>query len=147
MRYLALRYIDKNNLLSQHSDVAPYLDQMVTNILTDSFNYKEEEEIFNKTFGYLNEHFEEKAFKKYNQDKDDYTGAISMPIFEVLVSGVSLAIERKRTDMPAKKIEEFKKFRAELISEDPKLERNMRPLDRMKEMVIQGKALFTTEYS
>ena len=65
-----------------------------------------------------------------------------MPIFEVLVSGVSLAIERKITDMPAQKIEEFKKFRAELISEDPKLERNMRPLDRMKEMVIQGKALF-----
>lgn len=147
VRYLALRYIDKNNLLSQHSDVAPYLDQMVTNILTDSFNYKEEEEIFNKTFKYLNEHFEEKAFKKYNQDKHDYTGAISMPIFEVLVSGVSLAIERKITDMPAKKIEEFKKFRAELISEDPKLERNMRPLDRMKEMVIQGKALFITKYS
>ena len=70
-----------------------------------------------------------------------------MPIFEVLVSGVSLAIERKITDMPAKKIEEFKKFRAELISEDPKLERNMRPLDRMKEMVIQGKALFITKYS
>ncbi|RDE89449.1 DUF262 domain-containing protein [Haemophilus parainfluenzae] len=147
VRYLALRYIDKNNLLSQHSDVAPYLDQMVTNILTDSFNYKEEEEIFNKTFRYLNEHFEEKAFKKYNQDKDDYTGAISMPIFEVLVSGVSLAIEQKITDMPAHKIEEFKKFRAELISEDPKLERNMRPLDRMKEMVIQGKALFITKYS
>ena len=83
VRYLALRYIDKNDLLSQHSDVAPYLDQMVTNILTDSFNYKEEEEIFNKTFRYLNEHFEEKAFKKYNQDKDDYTGAISMPILEV----------------------------------------------------------------
>ena len=70
-----------------------------------------------------------------------------MPIFEVLASGVSLAIERDSQAMPASQIENFKKFRAELISEDPKIERNMRPLDRMKEMVIQGKTLFTTNYS
>ena len=49
-----------------------------------------------------------KLSKKYNQDKDDYTGAISMPIFEVLVSGVSLAIELKITDMPAKKLKSSK---------------------------------------
>nr|DAD91852.1 MAG TPA: Protein of unknown function DUF262 [Myoviridae sp. ctKZW4] len=147
VRYLALRYIEKDNLLSRHSDVAPYLDQMVTNIFTDSFDYEKEEEIFNKTFKYLNNNFGEKAFKKYNQTKQDYTGAISMPIFEVLASGVSLAIERYSQAMPASQIEDFKKFRAELISEDPKIERNMRPLDRMKEMVIQGKTLFTTNYS
>lgn len=147
VRYLALRYIEKDNLLSRHSDVAPYLDQMVTNIFTDSFDYEKEEEIFNKTFKYLNNNFGEKAFKKYNQTKQDYTGAISMPIFEVLASGVSLAIERDSQAMPASQIENFKKFRAELISEDPKIERNMRPLDRMKEMVIQGKTLFTTNYS
>lgn len=147
VRYLALRYIEKDNLLSRHSDVAPYLDQMVTNIFTDSFDYKKEEEIFNKTFKYLNNNFGEKAFKKYNQTKQDYTGAISMPIFEVLASGVSLAIERDSQAMPASQIENFKKFRAELISEDPKIERNMRPLDRMKEMVIQGKTLFITNYS
>lgn len=147
VRYLALRYIEKDNLLSRHSDVAPYLDQMVTNIFTDSFDYEKEEEIFNKTFKYLNNNFGEKAFKKYNQTKQDYTGAISMPIFEVLASGVSLAIERYSQAMPASQIEDFKKFRAELISEDPKIERNMRPLDRMKEMVIQGKTLFTINYS
>ena len=147
VRYLALRYIEKDNLLSRHSDVAPYLDQMVTNIFTDSFDYEKEEEIFNKTFKYLNNNFGEKAFKKYNQTKQDYTGAISMPIFEVLASGVSLAIERDSQAMPASQIENFKKFRAELISEDPKIERNMRPLDRMKEMVIQGKTLFITNYS
>ncbi|BBF05619.1 GmrSD restriction endonuclease domain-containing protein [Haemophilus influenzae] len=147
VRYLALRYIEKDDLLSRHSDVAPYLDQMVTNIFTDSFDYKKEEEIFNNTFKYLNTKFGEKAFKKYNQTKQDYTGAISMPIFEVLASGVSLAIERDPQAMPASQIEDFKKFRAELISEDPKIERNMRPLDRMKEMVIQGKTLFTTNYS
>lgn len=147
VRYLALRYIEKNDLLSRHSDVAPYLDQMVTNIFTDSFDYEKEEEIFNKTFKYLNNHFGEKAFKKYNQTKQDYTGAISMPIFEVLASGVSLAIERCSQSMSASKIEDFKKFRAELISEDPTIERNMRPLDRMKEMVIQGKTLFITNYS
>lgn len=147
VRYLALRYIDKNDLLSLHSDVAPYLDQMVTNIFTDSFNYNKEEEIFNETFEYLNKNFGEKAFKKYNQTKQDYTGAISMPIFEVLASGVSLAIERNAHSMPANQIENFKKFRAELISEDPTIERNMRPLDRMKEMVKQGKTLFITNYS
>lgn len=147
VRYLALRYIEKDDLLSRHSDVAPYLDQMVTNIFTDSFDYEKEEEIFNNTFKYLNTEFGEKAFKKYNQTKQDYTGAISMPIFEVLASGVSLAIERDPQAMPASQIEDFKKFRAELISEDPKIERNMRPLDRMKEMVIQGKTLFTTNYS
>ena len=147
MRYLALRYIEKNDLLSRHSDVAPYLDQMVTNILTDSFNYQKEEEVFNKTFEYLNNNFGEKAFKKYNQTKQDYTGAISMPIFEVLASGVSFAIEISAQSMPTNQIENFKKFRAELISEDPTIERNMRPLDRMKEMVTQGKTLFITNYS
>ena len=147
VRYLALRYIEKNDLLSRHSDVAPYLDQMVTNILTDSFNYQKEEEVFNKTFEYLNNNFGEKAFKKYNQTKQDYTGAISMPIFEVLASGVSFAIEISAQSMPTNQIENFKKFRAELISEDPTIERNMRPLDRMKEMVTQGKTLFITNYS
>lgn len=33
------------------------------------------------------------------------------------------------------------------LPQEPKLERNMRPLDRMKEMVNQGKALFITKYS
>ena len=51
VRYLALRYIDKNNLLSQHSDVAPYLDQMVTNILTDSFNYRKKKKSLIKHLG------------------------------------------------------------------------------------------------
>ncbi|HHF3488515.1 TPA: DUF262 domain-containing protein [Haemophilus influenzae] len=69
VRYLALRYIEKDDLLSRHSDVAPYLDQMVTNIFTDSFDYKKEEEIFNNTFKYLNTKFGEKAFKKYNQTR------------------------------------------------------------------------------
>lgn len=146
VRYLALRYLEKNDLISQHIDVSPYLDQVVTHIFTDTFNYTAEEYIFNETFKYLNSQFGEKAFKKYNQIKQDYTGAVSMPIFEVLASGVSAAIEHSQP-MPPKKIKDFKKFRAELISEDPKPERNMRPLDRMKEMVKQGKTLFITNYS
>lgn len=147
VRYLALRHIEMDNLISQHSDVSPYLDQVVTHIFTDTFDYAFEEKIFIETFKYLNSQFGEKAFKKYNQTKQDYTGAVSMPIFEVLVSGVSSAIKNGHQSMPATQIKDFKKFRAELISEDPKLERNMRPLDRMKEMVLQGKTLFTTNYS
>ncbi|HDR1925723.1 TPA: DUF262 domain-containing protein [Pasteurella multocida] len=149
IRYLALRYIDKNDLLSQHTDVAPYLDQVVTTIFTDDFNYDREEEIFNSTFAYLYNFFDEKAFKKFNPKKNDYTGAISIPIFEVLVTAVSHMIEKRQPPIESvdhNKINEFKRYRSDLLSEEPTLERNMRPLDRMDEMVKQGKGLFFTAF-
>lgn len=155
IRYFALRYI-KDRLISRdikwktiidnHSDVAPYLDQFVTTIFNDDFDYNEEKRIFEQTFEYLNEQFGEKAFKKFNEIKNDYVGAISIPLFEMISYGVSMPFQNQWpvSDVNPVKIEEAKKHRARLFLKDPNLERNMRPLDRMKEMVVQGDRLLTS---
>lgn len=143
IRYLAMRYIDSNKIIINHSDVAPYLDQFITTIFDNNFDYSREKEIFKKTFHYLNQNLGEKAFKKFNNKKNDYTGGISMPIFEMISSGVALAFERGiNAKMSIEKINEAKRSRAEELSEDPRIERNTRPLDRMKAMAVRGKDLF-----
>ncbi|MFS2220479.1 DUF262 domain-containing protein [Commensalibacter sp. A3DC] len=144
VRYLCLRNIPSNSLNPSLQDVAPYLNQFVTTILNNDYDYENEKKIFDKTFEYLNKYFGEKAFKKYNSEKKDYTGAISMPIFEMVSYGVSYAFEKNKVVKPEEleeKIIKAKKDRATKLSEDPALERNIRPIDRMKNMVKQGKEL------
>lgn len=91
LRFLILK--NKPNLnYSMLEDVGNFLTSEMINMFTsenkeDSFNFEEEERIFDKTFSLLNKALSENAFKRYENNK--YQGAFSVSIYEVMAIGLS----------------------------------------------------------
>ncbi|HHF3824279.1 DUF262 domain-containing protein [Haemophilus influenzae] len=93
IRYFSLRNLKKHNtILEQNRDIDPYLDEMASNMFS-GFNFKAEEELFEKVFLVFDNVFGSNAFKKFNREKNRYTGAISLPIYELFTYHLSKKLE------------------------------------------------------
>lgn len=93
IRYFSLRNLKKyNTILEQNRDVDPYLDEMASNMFS-GFNFKAEEELFEKVFSMFDTVLGSNAFKKFNREKNRYTGAISLPIYELFTYHLSKKLE------------------------------------------------------
>ncbi|RYF60729.1 MAG: DUF262 domain-containing protein [Comamonadaceae bacterium] len=100
LRFLAFRHIEYVPGL----DVHEYLDDALFRLASDpKLDLRREEEIFERTFSYLEEALEEYAFKKWNGT--EFTGKFLMSLFEVIAVGVAqnlpaltkLTADRRRT--------------------------------------------------
>ena len=91
---LALRYFVYKSIsvadVNTTKDVGKLLtDKMVEFASNPEFNYVNEKESFEKVFNLLNKAFGEDAFRKWEPQKDKFTGAFSIAAFEVIVTGLA----------------------------------------------------------
>jgi hypothetical protein len=63
-------------------------DEIQTIASKEDFDKKSLEVVFKKTFDFLNETLEENSFKKFNVQKNKYSGPILMPLFEIIATGL-----------------------------------------------------------
>ncbi|WP_060191968.1 DUF262 domain-containing protein [Burkholderia ubonensis] len=88
LRFLAFRNIE----YTPGMDVHEYLDDALFKLASDpDLDLELEKDIFEKTFGYLDEALEGDAFKRWNGEK--FTGKFLMSLFEVIAVGVAENIE------------------------------------------------------
>ncbi len=84
LRFLAFRNIE----YAPGLDVHEYLDDALFKLASDpDFDLVKERDVFDKTFGYLDEALEGNAFKRWNGQK--FTGKFLMSLFEVISVGVA----------------------------------------------------------
>ncbi len=90
---LALRFFAFRSVAYRAGlDVHEYLDGALMKMATDPhFDRAAEGEVFAKTFQYLNEALQDRAFKRWNGQA--FTGKFLMSVFEVLATGVSQNID------------------------------------------------------
>ena len=67
-------------------------DEIQTIASKEDFDKKSLEFVFEKTFDFLNETLEENSFKKFNVQKNRYSGPILMPLFEIIATGLGYCL-------------------------------------------------------
>lgn len=149
---LALRFVVQRHycdkVRKENSDVGPYLDAELNRIFseTDSvIDLDKEKDTFEKTFRLFNLALEDNAFKKFNHDKGRLEGAISIPVFEALATGVSFHIENNPEYNEAELVALIQNSSTELTRHEnytQVMDKSTRPLDRMVAMIELGKGFF-----
>lgn len=93
VRYFALRYLEQyRDVLIKNRDIDPYLDEMAV-CMFSNFDFEKEKTLFKKIFLILDNVLGSNAFKKFNQDKERYTGPFLLPIYELLTFHLSKKLE------------------------------------------------------
>jgi hypothetical protein len=88
---LALRFFAFRNVPYQAGlDVHEYLDQALETLASNpNFPRADEEAVFTKTFHWLADAMDDRAFKKWNPDSETFGGKFLMSAFEVIAIGVA----------------------------------------------------------
>jgi hypothetical protein len=87
LRFFILKNFDSNEIKSK--ELGEYLTEKMLVLCQDkTFDYKNEEEIFNKTFEILDFTMSEQAFKRYNLSKDKFEGKFLLSAFETISVGL-----------------------------------------------------------
>lgn len=93
VRYFSLRYLEQHReVLNRNRDIDPYLDEMVI-CMFSNFDFDKEKALFEKTFLILDNVLGSNAFKKFNHEKNRYTGPFLLPIYELLTFHLSKKLE------------------------------------------------------
>ncbi|KSU83976.1 hypothetical protein AS180_21135 [Priestia veravalensis] len=93
MRYLVYRHADFENIKGSE-DMAEFITDEVINLIENKkIDYDQEEQIFIKTFEYLDNILSEDSFRKYDYEKQKFKGAFSLAAFETIVGGISENID------------------------------------------------------
>ncbi|MBN1252832.1 MAG: DUF262 domain-containing protein [Bacteroidales bacterium] len=104
LRFIGLRYYEYN----PKKDVKEFLDDTLDSILIDkSFNFEKVKINFEKVFRILNEILQDKAFKKYNGEKDQFQGKFLESAFEAITVGLSYNIDDIDNNIIIGKIKEM----------------------------------------
>ena len=86
IRFIALRQRDANAPLG---DLGPFLDEEIVKIAkNDNYDWQKEQEVFRNTFTAITDSCEDNAFRRYNPQKDRFSGGFSVSAFEVLALGL-----------------------------------------------------------
>ena len=84
-RYVCLRHEPNLAKLKGVSDFGEYLDDKIVSIVSDdSFDWKREVRIFNKTFDYISDELGTDAFQKYDLKNDRFIGGFYTSVFEII---------------------------------------------------------------
>lgn len=140
LRFLIYRHLDVD-VIKGNEDMIPFLTERMHLLLKDpNFSMEKEEELFKKTFSFLSTHYGEDSFKKYDKDKDRFTGPLSITYFEAIVPGISLAFANGKVEQ----IAEFPMLLKNLTDDAGFMEskKQARPIIRMKELIEFSKGYF-----
>jgi hypothetical protein len=87
-RFLVLRKIDEN-VLREIVDVDTFFTEKIKEIAADpNFNFEEEQIAFEKTFQLLDECMAGQSFRKYDANKQKFSGGFLLAPFEVIALGI-----------------------------------------------------------
>jgi Protein of unknown function DUF262 len=87
-RFLVLRKIDES-ILSKISDIDTFFTEKIQEIANNpSFNFEEEKAAFEKTFQLLGECMAGDSFKKYDVNKQKFSGGVLLASFETIALGI-----------------------------------------------------------
>lgn len=91
LKFLAIRNIKDSQI--SFNDSKEFLDKQAIE-MCDNIEYNKElnKQAFNDTFTLLYNSLGEKAFKRYNYEKNDFVGPINFFIYEFLISGIGTNI-------------------------------------------------------
>jgi uncharacterized protein with ParB-like and HNH nuclease domain len=92
VRYFIARLSEIDYEKYNHASiVSEFLDNEIINIVEyKKINLETEINLFKKICDFLYLSLEGKAFRKYYEDKDDFRGAFSSVVFDLILSGISL---------------------------------------------------------
>jgi hypothetical protein len=89
LRFLVFRAIDGYAMRGIGDDLGGFLtDRMVEMAKNTHFNYKQEEEAFQKTFEILYEQMGSDSFRRYSPNKDKFLGGFLVSAYEVIALGI-----------------------------------------------------------
>jgi len=89
LRFILFRSIDPEQFKGLHSLSDFITDRMLTYFLGSNFDRDTEEEIFIKTFNLVQNTMGDDAFKKYDRDKEQFSGAFLQSAFEIIAMGIA----------------------------------------------------------
>lgn len=94
LRYLIYRYSLLNGEISTNEEMGDYLTTQMRKMISDAaFDRHKEKKVFEKTFLALNNILGEDSFKKYNIEKERFSGASLISCFEAITPGLSKKLE------------------------------------------------------
>ncbi|QWG71333.1 DUF262 domain-containing protein [Bacillus mycoides] len=141
MRYLISRYSNTSEIKG-NEDIQDFITKQIINFIkNDKINYINEEEIFNKTFEYLNSVLSDDIFRKYNHQKQKFQGALSLVAFEALIPGIAENINQ----LSLLSLEESKAKIIHLYTDEKFVEittNRPRPVNRLKQLTDFSREYF-----
>ncbi len=120
--------------------VSDFIDKETIRLMKE-FDLNNFEKIFKRTFGKIESTLGESAFKKYDIERREFSGAFNVSAFEMVASGVAAnidAIEKEDDDSLKRKIKEIysqKKVQASLG-------RGIKPIKRFKDLTAFSREYF-----
>ena len=144
LRFLIARRMTSDVVIKE-SNIAPYITEQMKNLLVDqAFEFDTEETHQKNVFRILKESLGDSSFRKFNHTKAKYVGGFSVPVFEVMTTGVSHYLENgaSEADIIAK---------AKLVSESLTQDREFndvtshgsRPVSRFTSSISIARKLFS----
>ena len=96
LRFILLRRVEKSDLPSGVG-LGEYLTKKMISVANSKqFNTGKEEKVFKTTFDLLASSLDGDSFRKYEKNKDRFSGAFSVAAFEVIALGIGFDIEKAK---------------------------------------------------
>lgn len=146
LRFFIYRNLDIDNIKG-NEDISPFLTEEMHELIKqqNQFDYTTEEKVFQNVFQLLNESLGEDSFKKYDIQKNKFTGAVSISQFEAIVPGLSKRLEispyePSQTERKEKLVSLIKNLQNDSLFMEKKDQH--RPIQRTKELVRFSEVYF-----
>ena len=89
LRFLVFRTLEEKEMRKIGNDLSGFLtERMVEMAKDEKFDYKQEEDAFNKTFEILYEQMGSDSFRRYSPNKDKFLGGFLVSAYEVIALGI-----------------------------------------------------------
>ncbi|UNK18422.1 DUF262 domain-containing protein [Paenibacillus sp. N3/727] len=142
MRYLVIRHADLTKIKG-NEDIGEFISEEIINIAENGLiDLQREEEVFHKTFEYLDRALSEDVFRKFDHEKGKFRGAFLMPAFEVIIAGLSENIDDIITNDPEEMSEKIKNIYNSPQYLSITARGGARPITRLKELATLSKGVF-----
>ncbi|PTX14694.1 uncharacterized protein DUF262 [Pontibacter mucosus] len=144
LRYMIAKYgkVDFAKYKVSSSLLSEFIDAETANLIGDQdFNFDKEADTFKRVFDLLAKTLGDKAFKKYNSEKDDFDGPFSQSSFDAITPGVAENIDK----LSVLSVPEFQQKIKDLYSQkdfEIYSDRGVKALTRIKGLTEFSKAYF-----
>jgi len=141
MRFLVYRHVDINSIKG-NEDINDFITKQIIKIIEEKKLDREEEmTIFKETFIYLDELLAEDSFKKFDSNKEQFKGPFLISSFEALVVGISENLNKLKQKQDNDVVNIIKEIYESSEFLDI-IQKNIRPINRLKELTINSRRVF-----
>jgi uncharacterized protein with ParB-like and HNH nuclease domain len=144
IRYFVLKYskLDIDDWTNYHDFLT---DEIINIIDSKVINYDSDRQLFKRIFCLLYELFEDSAFKKYDYEKNKFTGPVLVGAYEAIIPGLIDNLDfYEQKDNHASLIDLVKGIYKEVNYLDA-VKRGVRPVTRLKKLANFSRELFGNE--